>query len=356
MPSISTSQKFKLIDFLGFILHKLVWASLLVAITMGGSTWAWSSVSAIAVWALFGISLLFYIIQQFFCLFTSPSHRIFPVHFLCSQTTILLFVATAATMTALVIPIFYIPLLYQFAHGSCPITSATHLIPSIAAYFLVTLCTGVLLPKIGYYKAIYLLASTLMISGGTFMTRVRIDTSSKMVYLYSILVGTGVGMTFQIAYDIGMSKVSREARIPATSDDGMVKESVGDEQKLIAYTNVAQVGCVGIALGVAGRVYQNLRVCKLQNVFGDEVPVGIIRGALGGLKGERVESLGSVGEEMMGRALDAVVEAMASVYWLLVAAGVTIAICGIGMKWERVVMEPEVQGNRSYSVNHEATV
>ncbi|KAA8572259.1 hypothetical protein EYC84_002885 [Monilinia fructicola] len=356
MPSISTLQKLKLIDFLGFILNTLVWASFLVAITMGGSNWVWSSVSSMAVWTLFGTSLLLYIIQQSFCFFTSPNHRIFPVHFLRSQALMLLFVATAATMAAFVIPIFYIPLPYRFAHEFSPMNSANYLIPFISAYFLVILSAGVMLLKIGYYKAIYLLASTFMISGGTLMTHVTINTSSKMVCLYSILISIGVGMSFQTAYDVGMSKVSREAQIPAASDVGMIKELVADEQKFIAYINVAQAGCAGIAPGIAGCVYQNLGVFKLQKVFGDELPVEVMRGALGGLKEGGSESLGSVGEEIMGRALDVVVETMASVYWLVVAAGVAIAICGMGMKWERILLEPEVERNRRRSVNYEAIV
>ncbi|KAI9651261.1 hypothetical protein NHQ30_001299 [Ciborinia camelliae] len=358
MPSIPTFQKVKLLDFLGLVLHTLVWASFLIGVTMSGSSWSWSSVSPITVWTLFGISLLFYIIQQTLCLLTSPPHRIFPVHFLHSRTLILIFIATASTMTALVTPIFYIPLLYQFAHGSSPMVSALHLIPAIESFFIIILCTGALLPRIGYYKAIYMLASIFIIIGGTFMNRATINTSSKMIYLYSILIDVGVGMTFQIAYDIGTSKVSRgEARHLANNHDTMQESSssssLGEEQKLIAYINVAQVGCAGIALGIAGCIYQNWGVYNLRKVFGDEVPVEIIRGALGGLKGEGMESLLGMQGDAMGHALEAVVETMGNVYWLVVASGVVIAICGLGMKWERVILEPELEGCGRYSVNRE---
>ncbi|KAF7917655.1 uncharacterized protein EAE98_010071 [Botrytis deweyae] len=312
MPSISISQKLKLIDFLGFVLHVIVWASFLVGVTMGGSTWSWSSISSIAVWTLFGISLFCYIIQQSLCLLTTSCHRIFPVHFLRSRTLILLFIATAATMTALVTPIFYIPLLYQFAHGSSPMASALNLIPAIAAFFIILLCTGALLPRIGI----------------------------------------GVGMIFQIAYDIGMSKVASMG----AQDTTATEESGGDEQKLIAYINVAQVGCAGIALSIAGCIYQNLGVKKLQEVFGDEVPVEIIREALGGLKGEGLGDMGTIDGYIMKSALDAVVATVGNVYWLVVVAGVVCAICGLSMKWERVVLEPELEGNRRFSVNYEAIV
>ncbi|TGO14955.1 hypothetical protein BTUL_0046g00460 [Botrytis tulipae] len=352
MPSISISQKLKLIDFLGFVLHVIVWASFLVGVTMGGSAWSWSSISSIAVWTLFGISFFCYIIQQSLCLLTTSSHRIFPVHFLRSRTLVLLFIATAASMTALVTPIFYIPLLYQFAHGSSPMASALNLIPAIAAFFIIILCTGALLPRIGYYKAIYILASVFMIVGGIFMSRVTIDTSNRTIYLYSILIGIGVGMIFQIAYDIGMSKVSSVG----AQDTTATEESGGDEQKLIAYINVAQVGCAGIALSIAGCIYQNLGVKKLQEAFGEGVPVEIIREALGGLKGEGLGDMRPIDGDVMKSALDAVVATVGNVYWLVVVAGVVCAICGLGMKWERVVLEPELEGNRRFSVNYEAIV
>ncbi|TGO23232.1 hypothetical protein BPAE_0139g00090 [Botrytis paeoniae] len=336
MPSISISQKLKNIDFLGFVLHVIVWASFLVGVTMGGSNWSWSSISSIAVWTLFGVSLFCYIIQQSLCLLTTSSHRIFPIHFLRSRTLILLFIATAATMTALVTPIFYIPLLYQFAHGSSPMASALNLIPAIAAFFIIILCT----------------ASVFMIVGGIFMSRVTINTSNRTIYLYSILIEIGVGMISQIAYDIGMSKVSSMG----AQDTTATEELGGDEQKLIAYINVAQVGCAGIALSIAGCIYQNLGVKKLQEVFGDGVPVEIIREALGGLKGEGLGDMGTIDEDSMKSALDALVATVGNVYWLVVVVGVVCAICGLGMKWERVILEPELEGNRRFSVNYEAIV
>lgn len=41
---------------------------------------------------------------------------------------------------------------------------------------------------------------------------------------------------------------------------------------LIAYITILQVGCAGIALEIAGGIYQNLGEWNLQKVFGDELP------------------------------------------------------------------------------------
>ncbi|TGO44527.1 hypothetical protein BCON_0503g00020 [Botryotinia convoluta] len=151
-------------------------------------------------------------------------------------------------------------------------------------------------------------------------------------------------------------------------DTTTTEESGGDEQKLIAYINAAQVGCEGIALGIAGCIYHNLRVKKLQEVFGDGVPVEIIREALGGLKGEELGAMGAIDGDIMKSALDAVVATVGNdywlvvvagvgnVYWLVVVAGVVCAICGLGMKWEKVILVPELEGNRRFSVNYEAIV
>ncbi|KAF7906993.1 uncharacterized protein EAF01_004580 [Botrytis porri] len=167
-----------------------------------------------------------------------------------------------------------------------------------------------------------------MIVGGIFMSRVTINTSNKTIYLYSILIGIGVGMIFQIAYDIGMSKVSSMGAQGITATE----ESGADEQKLIAYINVAQVGCAGIALRIAGCIYQNLGVKKLQEVFGDGVPMEIMREALGGLKSEGMGDMGTFDEDIMKSALSALVTTVGNVYWLVVVAGVVCAICGLSMK------------------------
>ena len=182
------------------------------------------------------------------------------------------------------------------------------------------------------------------------MGRVNINTPNRKIYLYSILIGIGVGMVFQIAYDIGMSEVT----LMGAQDTTATEESGGDEQKLIAYINVAQVGCAGIALSIAGCMYQNLGVKKLQEVFGDGVPVDIIRETLGGLKSEGLGDMETVDGDIMKGVLDAVVATVGNVYWLVIVAGVVCAICGLGMKWERVVLEPKLEGNRRFNVHYEA--
>ncbi|KAJ8068574.1 hypothetical protein OCU04_002288 [Sclerotinia nivalis] len=163
-------------------------------------------------------------------------------------------------------------------------------------------------------------------------------------------------MTFQIAYDIGTSEVaSTEAQNPTTYNVA-IEELLGEEQRLIAYTNVAQVGWAGIALSIAGCIYQNLGAHKLQKVFGDDLPLDIIRDALGGLRGKGLEGSEAVDGDVMKSALDAVVVMMGDVYWLVVWVGVIRAVFGLGMKWERVILDPELEGSRRYSVSYEAIV
>ena len=171
------------------------------------------------------------------------------------------------------------------------------------------------------------------------MGRVTIDTSSGIVYLYSTLIGVGVGMTFQIAYDVSMTKVE-----------------AGEEQRAIAYINVAQIGCAGIALSIAGCIYQNLGVHKLKEVLGDGFPQQVLRDALGGLKNQGVGEVMGLQDDMRRKALTAIVETMGCIYWLVVVAGCVCAISGLAMKWERVVLESKPEGNRRYSVNYEAIV
>lgn len=80
----------------------------MVTLTFSGSLFSWDSPRSIALWTVFGVFLVAYIIQQQFAILTTRDRRIFPVHFLRSRTMVLLYVATSCAAASNAVALYYI--------------------------------------------------------------------------------------------------------------------------------------------------------------------------------------------------------------------------------------------------------
>jgi hypothetical protein len=121
----------------------------MIVVTFGGSTFAWDSGASIALWVVFGVFLIAFIVQQYFQIFTTNEHRIFPVHFLKSRTLVLLYVATAGAAAAQATTLYYTPLFFQFTRGDSALQAAIRLLPFICTFIFFVMLAGGSLPVVG---------------------------------------------------------------------------------------------------------------------------------------------------------------------------------------------------------------
>lgn len=75
-----------------------------IAIAFGGSTYAWNFAASIALWVVFAVCLVGYVLQQYFSILTTDT--IFPTYFLKSRSLVLLYTATAGAGAANVVPLY----------------------------------------------------------------------------------------------------------------------------------------------------------------------------------------------------------------------------------------------------------
>ena len=145
-PDIPELKKLASIDWVGVILHALVFTIFQVVLTLSGPTWQWDPAGSITLWAVFGVLLIFHCLQQYFCIFTTPDRRLFPVQFLKSRTLILLFMSTASAASAVFVSVFYVPVFFQFTKGDTAIHAAVRLLPFIIVMVVFVLISGGSLP------------------------------------------------------------------------------------------------------------------------------------------------------------------------------------------------------------------
>ncbi|KAF2087841.1 MFS general substrate transporter [Saccharata proteae CBS 121410] len=324
-PNTPLLQKLKELDWLGILLNAGVYASFVVLFTFAGTTWSWSDGRTIALFVVFGILLIAFGITQTFSILTTPQARLFPCDFLRDRTMVLLYIATCCSATAVFIPIYYIPLYFQFAQGDDGTEAAVRLLPFIFIFIFCVILNGVLMPKFGVYMPFYLASAILTTIGGALMySLVDLHSSKSDIYGFSVLIAF-TGLCLQAAYSITPVKVPPH-RIPDA----------------INFINSAQIGSIVIALTIIGTVFQNVGYQNIKEaVAGLDFTPEDIRAALAGTKST---ILTSAAPDVKDRVLEGIVDAINDGYILVIVAGALMAVCAVFMKREKIFMETTAGG------------
>ncbi len=145
--------------------------SLILAINFGGAVYAWNGGQIVALFVISGVLWILFGVQQSLALLTSTDKRMFPTHLLRNREAVRLFVASAAGYAACFIPIFYIPIYFQFTRGDTALQSAVRLLPYIMFLSSTILLNGFLMSKLGYYMPWYAAGSVLALIGSVLMCK-----------------------------------------------------------------------------------------------------------------------------------------------------------------------------------------
>jgi hypothetical protein len=322
-PGVSTIDKFKQLDWLGMLLNGAIYAVWVIALTFGGSQWAWTDGRTIAMFVLSGILVVLFLLQQHLMIMTTIRQRIFPLEFLKSRTLLLLWLGTCTTSAAQFIAIYFIPLFFQFTTKDTALHAAVRLLPFITLWFVAMLFSGAALPKVGYYMPWFLASGILITVGSALMFTVDATTSPAKVYGYSILMAVGSGLTIQMAYSVGPLKVAIN---PAWG-----RLMIPD---LIGFMNAAQIGSIVHALAISGAVFQNLAFRNLKSSLG---PLGFtdlqLRQAISGLKSQVLINSTAQTKSL---AVEAIVSAIDRVWILGVAGGGALVIGALFLRREKL--------------------
>jgi hypothetical protein len=102
------SEKVAQLDFLGIILNIGAFTALILAISFGGTEYAWSDGRQIALWVVGGVLLALFAVQQGLSIGTTPATRTFPVDFLRKKILIVLFCLMSAASTCVFVSLSHL--------------------------------------------------------------------------------------------------------------------------------------------------------------------------------------------------------------------------------------------------------
>lgn len=291
------------IDSVGTVLSMAGLMTIIMAINFGGSLYAWNSGPVIALFAVSAAVWIAFGVQQTYCFFTTDTQRVFPVHFLKNFNTILLFITMAAVNVAGFIPIYYVPIYFQFSRGDDAIQAAVRLLPLIFVLSAAILANGHLMSRFNYFQPWYIFGSVLTLVGGVLLSQITADTPTGNIYGYEILIGIGTGCFIQAGYAV------IQAMVPPA-----------ELAYAISFMMLAQLGGVGLGLSIAGSVFINQSVNGLAALL-PGVSRADLQLAISGTSSSYFESLTP---EQRDGATNVIVESLTHTFVLIYVGG---AVC-----------------------------
>ncbi|PTB59971.1 hypothetical protein M431DRAFT_488753 [Trichoderma harzianum CBS 226.95] len=248
---VSIKDRLLRLDFVGFILSAAAWSIFTIVFIAGGNNWAWKDGRTIASLVICGVLTVAYILQQYFCILTTPSTRSFPGHLLRYKVHILLGTSTACAISSLYVAIYYIPVYFQFVESDSPLKAAVRILPLVLVAVAVSFSSGSLLAKVKYYKPHYLVSGILITLGSTlFYVYIDPSVSAGVIYGVSVVMALGIGLTWQIGYTVATLKV--------------LPQDIGNA---LSIQNLSQIGGSTIALVIAGQVFQTDAFSRLSTAL-----------------------------------------------------------------------------------------
>ena len=294
------------VDWLGLLVWVGWTVAFFMAVTFGGLLFEWDSYSMIILWVFVGVLAVAFVLTHKYYPFVAKEHRLYPGHMLKNFKLGILQFGTFAAASAVYIPIYYIPLYFQFAKGESPVDAAVKLLPFVFMIATVTIIQGWAMSKFGYYMPFFLGGSALSVVGAALMYTVSIDTSTSTIYGYSVLLGIGGGCFLLAAF-------------------GCASDVVEPTDTFNAIGVISLIQCFGITLfpSLSGSIFQNLGAEILAPML-PEGYTGSPRAILAGPSGPEWQSFPS---DVQHKLAIGIVDAMSNNYIMaIVVCGVTVLL------------------------------
>jgi EmrB/QacA subfamily drug resistance transporter len=209
LPIRKASHSF---DYAGSVLMAISAASLLLALTLGGVTYAWGSARIIGLFAsaaAFGVS---FIVREL-----HAKEPIIPMRLF--KDSIFAVSSLLSLLSGLILlgSIIFLPEYQQIVRGDSPTKSGLLLLPFVGGLFVASLSSGRLISKFGRYR-IFPIIGTFILSIGLFLfSHVGVSTSVGLLSTWMVITGFGIGMFMQVMTLAVQNSVDRSELGTATS-------------------------------------------------------------------------------------------------------------------------------------------
>ena len=181
------------IDYLGAGLLAAAVSCIVLATSLGGSTWAWDSVPLLITAAAVPLLLGFFVVVE-----RGAAEPVLPLQLFRNR------VFSTASATGMIVgfslfgAVTFMPLFFQTVSGASPTQSGLRLTPMMAGVLVTSIGSGQLISRIGRYKPFPVVGTALIALAFVLLSRMGTDTSTLSASLRLLVLGLGLGLVMQV--------------------------------------------------------------------------------------------------------------------------------------------------------------
>ena len=180
------------VDYLGAVLMVISVVCLLLALSWGGSEYAWGSGTILALFVGFAVFAVAFLWQE-----GRASEPILPLRLFRKSTFTIANGATFVLGFAMFGSIIFVPLYLQIVKGATPTQSGLLMLPMMVGIIATSITSGRFISKIGRYKWFPVAGTALMAAGLLLFVGLEVNTSLWVAFIYMLVVGIGLGLSMQ---------------------------------------------------------------------------------------------------------------------------------------------------------------
>ncbi len=193
MPRMPRRTTQTYIDYSGVacLLSSIV--PLLLALSLGGRTYAWSSPQIVVMLAVSGVMAIAFIINEL-----RAKDPLLPLSLFKSSIYTISMISVFLTGIAMFGALVFVPLFVQGVIGTSATRSGVVLTPMSVSITVGAMLSGQIIGRTGRYRAQAVVGPILMLVGGIFMTQIDETATNGVIIRNMTLMGFGLGMTFPV--------------------------------------------------------------------------------------------------------------------------------------------------------------
>jgi EmrB/QacA subfamily drug resistance transporter len=192
LPSASERVHHK-IDYPGIVLLALGLSGIVLAASLGGSTYAWGSSTIIGMWIAGVVFLAAFVLCE-----RHAAEPVLPLRLLRNRV----FAVTGAVGFVVGFALFgavtYLPLFLQVVKSASPTGSGLQLVPLMGGLLVTSIASGQVITRTGHYKPFPIVGTAVMALGLYLLSTMDASTSTGVIFVFMFVLGLGLGMVMQV--------------------------------------------------------------------------------------------------------------------------------------------------------------
>ena len=191
-PSL-TARTHHRIDYLGAALLAVALASLVLMVSLGGTTFPWVSAEVIGLGAATVVTVRAFVLVE-----RKAAEPVLPLGLFTNDVFVSCGIVALLVGLAMLGAIAFLPLYFQVVKGQSPAGSGLQLLPLMAGLLVTSIVGGQIVSRTGKYR-IFPIAGTAIMSVGLFLlSRLTVHTSTMGATAVLFLTGFVIGLVMQV--------------------------------------------------------------------------------------------------------------------------------------------------------------